>query len=232
MNVVLIMHRDNGERRSFSLTRDLTIIGRREDADFRIPLSDVSRKHSRLIKDGNQLIIEDLGSANGTWHNGVRVHDAELQPGDHLQIGPVQFIVQIDGVPDEAELNNAPGVTNGAATDGFSDPLSLPDSNAAYIDTPQVEPMADVRTDPTEMLTEGAAVSFEAPSHHRPPSPAHGHSADTTTHINSDLFLDPDQPSDPNASDIIFEDINADSNAEAAEDVLIDFNAPEQSKTA
>src|SRR5690606_14974980 len=61
MNVVLVMFRENGERRSFSLTRDVTVIGRREDADFRIPLSDVSRKHSRLIKDGDTLLIEDLG---------------------------------------------------------------------------------------------------------------------------------------------------------------------------
>ncbi len=105
MNVVLVMFRENGERRSFSLTRDITVVGRREDADFRIPLTDVSRKHCRLIKDGNQLVIEDLGSANGTFHNGQRVQgDAEISAGDTLQIGPVQFVVQIDGVPSEEDL--------------------------------------------------------------------------------------------------------------------------------
>lgn len=107
MNVVLVMFRENGERRSFSLTRDVTVVGRREDADFRIPLSDVSRKHCRLIKDGNQLIVEDLGSANGTFHNGQRITEAEVAPGDTLQFGSIRFIVQIDGVPSEEELLEA-----------------------------------------------------------------------------------------------------------------------------
>jgi len=116
MNVVLVMFRENGERRSFSLTRDVTVIGRREDADFRIPLSDVSRKHCRLIKDGNQLIIEDLGSANGTFHNGQRVSDAEITPGDTVQIGPIHFVVQIDGVPTEEELLGVHGNNESGAT--------------------------------------------------------------------------------------------------------------------
>ena len=104
MNVVLVMFRENGERRSFSLSRDVTLIGRREDADFRIPLTDVSRKHCRLIKDGNILLMEDLGSSNGTYHNGRRVQEAEISPGDTLRIGPVQFVVQIDGMPSDGEL--------------------------------------------------------------------------------------------------------------------------------
>lgn len=107
MNVVLVMFRENGERRSFSLTRDVTVVGRREDADFRIPLSDVSRKHCRLIKDGNVLLLEDLGSANGTYHNGQRVQEAEIQPGDSIQVGPISFVVQINGVPSEEELMGA-----------------------------------------------------------------------------------------------------------------------------
>jgi predicted component of type VI protein secretion system len=86
-------------------------VGRREDADFRIPLTDVSRKHCRLVKDGNVLLVEDLGSANGTYHNGQRVNEAELSPGDTLQIGPIQFVVQIDGVPSEEELMGHAGTS-------------------------------------------------------------------------------------------------------------------------
>jgi len=112
MNVVLVMFRENGERRSFSLSRDVTVVGRREDADFRIPLSDVSRKHTRLIKDGDTLLVEDLGSSNGTYHNGVRVQEAEVHPGDTLQIGPIQFVVQINGVPTEDELLGNTGATS------------------------------------------------------------------------------------------------------------------------
>jgi pSer/pThr/pTyr-binding forkhead associated (FHA) protein len=132
MNVVLVMFRENGERRSFSLSRDVTVVGRREDADFRIPLTDVSRKHCRLIKDGNMLLVEDLGSANGTYHNGQRVDESELSPGDTLQVGPVQFVIQIDGVPSEEELMGHSGTsglsqaTHVAATTGMQGLAATP----------------------------------------------------------------------------------------------------------
>ena len=107
MQVVLVMIRSGGDKRSFSIARDVTVIGRREDSDFRIPLGEISRKHCRLIKDGTALRIEDLGSSNGTNVNGVRIQEAELSPGDTVQIGPVTFVVQIDGVPSEDELHAA-----------------------------------------------------------------------------------------------------------------------------
>lgn len=105
MQVVLVMFRGGGDQRSFSITRDVTVIGRREDCDFRIPLSEISRKHCRLIKDGESLRVEDLGSSNGTHVNGTRVQEAELSPGDTLKVGSVVFIVQIDGVPADDQLN-------------------------------------------------------------------------------------------------------------------------------
>lgn len=104
MQVVLVMFRGEAERRSFSITRDVTVVGRREDCDFRIPLGEISRKHCRLIKDGAALKVEDLGSSNGTFHNGERVQSAELAPGDTLQVGSTVFVVQIDGSPTDEEL--------------------------------------------------------------------------------------------------------------------------------
>src|SRR5262245_42368052 len=75
MQAVLVMFRSDGERRSFSIARDMTVIGRREDCDLRIPLGDVSRKHCRLVRDGDMLKVEDLGSSNGTYLNGRRVQE-------------------------------------------------------------------------------------------------------------------------------------------------------------
>jgi pSer/pThr/pTyr-binding forkhead associated (FHA) protein len=113
MQVVLVMFRGEGGRRSFSLARDVSIIGRREDCDFRIPLSEISRRHCRLIRDGDALRIEDMGSSNGTFVNGTRVQEAVLQPGDTLHIGSITFVVQVDGVPAEEEMRPMP---MGAAT--------------------------------------------------------------------------------------------------------------------
>ncbi len=112
MQVVLVMFLPDGQRRSFSVVRDMTVIGRRVDCDLRIPLGDVSRKHCRLIKDGDAFRVEDLGSSNGTFRNGQRVQQSELLAGDTLQVGPVVFVLQVDGVPGDDELRP---VTSGDA---------------------------------------------------------------------------------------------------------------------
>jgi hypothetical protein len=104
MQVVLVMFRNDGERRSFSVVRNMTVIGRREDCDLRIPVSDVSRKHCRLVRTDDGIRIEDLGSSNGTFVNGERIQECDLNAGDVLGIGPVQFIVQIEGVPHDDDL--------------------------------------------------------------------------------------------------------------------------------
>ena len=106
MQVVLVMFRAGGERRSFSVVRDVTVLGRREDCDLRIPLGDVSRKHCRIIRSSDTVRLEDLGSSNGTLCNGQRITSVELRPGDTIVLGPVTFVVQIDGVP--ADENLAP----------------------------------------------------------------------------------------------------------------------------
>ncbi len=108
MQVVLAMFKGDGERRSFSVVREMTVIGRREDCDLRIPVGDVSRKHCRLVIEADTIRVEDLGSSNGTYVNGHRVQEAVLGPGDRIQVGPVQFIIQIDGEPPEDQMTLPP----------------------------------------------------------------------------------------------------------------------------
>ena len=116
MGVVMVMFRADGQRRSFSITRDMTVIGRREDCDLRIPLSDVSRKHCRLVINGDTIKVEDLGSSNGTYINGERVQQADLSAGDTLQIGPVIFVAQVDGFPADEDLQPVTIQSSGAKT--------------------------------------------------------------------------------------------------------------------
>ena len=104
MEVVLVMFKADGEKRNFPLVRNVTVIGRREDCDLRIPLTEISRKHCRIVKDGENVRVEDLGSSNGTYHNGIRVQESIVKGGDSLQIGPVLFTMQIDGFPLEDDI--------------------------------------------------------------------------------------------------------------------------------
>jgi pSer/pThr/pTyr-binding forkhead associated (FHA) protein len=112
MQVVLVTFKADGERRSFSLPKDITVIGRREDCDIRIPLGEVSRKHCRLIIEVETLRVEDMGSSNGTFLNGARVQEAVVQPGDALQVGSVVFVVQMDGVPADGEIQPVSAAEN------------------------------------------------------------------------------------------------------------------------
>ena len=99
MDVNLIMFRKKGMSKSFALPSSVTVIGRRQDCDLCIPLMVVSRRHCELNIDQDRLMLRDLGSRNGTLLNGRPVDEAQLNPGDKIQVGPVSFGIQVDGVP-------------------------------------------------------------------------------------------------------------------------------------
>jgi pSer/pThr/pTyr-binding forkhead associated (FHA) protein len=101
MNLLLYMFKSSGEPKAFHIERGKTVIGRRDDCDLRIPLSQISRRHAILTVDEKQALLKDLGSVNGTYVNNKRISEQTLQAGDHIVIGPVVFTVQIDGQPSE-----------------------------------------------------------------------------------------------------------------------------------
>jgi pSer/pThr/pTyr-binding forkhead associated (FHA) protein len=101
MKVNLILLKVGGNNKAFSLPSSVTIVGRRQDCDMCVPLMVVSRRHCALNMDGGELSIRDLGSSNGTFVNGQRIDEMDLSAGDKVAIGPLNFIVQIDGDPAE-----------------------------------------------------------------------------------------------------------------------------------
>ncbi len=99
MTVTLVTFGNKGVRKDFPVASGGMLIGRRTDADLRIPLREVSREHCRLSLNGKKVILKDLDSSNGTFVNEQRVVQATLKPGDRIKIGSVVFTVQIDGQP-------------------------------------------------------------------------------------------------------------------------------------
>ena len=70
------------------------IVGRAPGADIVIPTSYVSGRHARFSRLGENLLIEDLGSTNGTIVNGTAITAAEqLEDGDIISIGEVTIRV-------------------------------------------------------------------------------------------------------------------------------------------
>jgi len=108
MDVVLVMFKDD-ERREFPLSSKRTILGRRPDCDLRIPTRDVSRRHCEIGpgEKRSELVVRDLGSSNGTYVNDKRIAETTLKPGDRLTVGPVTFVVRINGEPDKIKPQDA-----------------------------------------------------------------------------------------------------------------------------
>lgn len=108
MAVNLVFYSKSGHRKDISLDDGVTIVGRRPDCDIRIPLLYVSRKHCRFIRKEDQTVVQDLGSANGTFLNSERIMEAVVGPGDKVGVGSVTFTVQIDGEPADIGQSAAP----------------------------------------------------------------------------------------------------------------------------
>jgi len=64
----------------------VTTIGRSLDSDIKIDNAGVSAHHAKIIHDGNEFIIEDSASRNGTFVNGMRVSRKTLSDGDEVVI--------------------------------------------------------------------------------------------------------------------------------------------------
>src|SRR3954468_1039031 len=78
---------------TFPLGRLRITIGRSARSDLCIPDPFASRVHAEVRREGDQYILQDLGSANGTLYNGVNVEGAvELAPGGRIQIGETEII--------------------------------------------------------------------------------------------------------------------------------------------
>jgi adenylate cyclase len=70
------------------LLHDSDVIGRSMQATVRLSDPEVSRKHSRMERDGHDYLLIDLGSSNGTFVNGQRIAEpTRLREGDEVQIG-------------------------------------------------------------------------------------------------------------------------------------------------
>jgi pSer/pThr/pTyr-binding forkhead associated (FHA) protein len=88
------------------ITKDLVVVGRKEDCDVRLEHKSVSKMHCVLVKTDGLLLLRDLGSTNGTRVNGTRVRRAALLPNDQISIAHYKFRVFLG--PDSPAPQAAP----------------------------------------------------------------------------------------------------------------------------
>lgn len=93
------------------ITRDVTIVGRREYCDLQIDHPSLSKRHCVLVRTDGLLMLRDLATTNGTKVNGQRVMWAALLPNDRVTIGGYKLRVYLgpDNAPSPSEQATRPG---------------------------------------------------------------------------------------------------------------------------
>lgn len=85
---------------SFPILGNQVIIGREEGVDIVLQDPEASRRHARISWQGGRYVLEDLGSTNGTFVNGVQITTPQiLRPGDSIGIGQTAMVFQSLGGP-------------------------------------------------------------------------------------------------------------------------------------
>jgi pSer/pThr/pTyr-binding forkhead associated (FHA) protein len=97
-------------------------IGRAPSNNLVVDEGAVSKVHARIERTKNQLVLEDLGSANGTFVNGARLNEAFLKDGDAVSLGGVEtykVVIEMGEVTSVSGRHSAvvasPGATGAAA---------------------------------------------------------------------------------------------------------------------
>jgi pSer/pThr/pTyr-binding forkhead associated (FHA) protein len=85
--------------RTHELKVDKTTIGRVEDNAFQIPEPSVSSHHCEVLLRGNDIIVKDLNSTNGTYINGEKVNEGPIKPGQILRLGQIEMRLETDMPP-------------------------------------------------------------------------------------------------------------------------------------
>jgi pSer/pThr/pTyr-binding forkhead associated (FHA) protein len=82
--------------RTQELKAEKTTIGRVEDNTFQIAEPSVSSHHCEVVLKGNEVLVRDLNSTNGTFINGEKITESIIKPGQILRLGQIEMRLETD----------------------------------------------------------------------------------------------------------------------------------------
>ena len=105
-NFRLVLRAGPTPGKAFPLDKDEMFIGREANNDITINDPEVSRRHARLYLQGGNMILEDLGSTNGTSVNGQRLTGPYvLRAGEIITLGEkITLLYETTGNDDNATM--------------------------------------------------------------------------------------------------------------------------------
>ncbi len=99
----LILSKGTPSAREHELIKAETVIGRDSTVDITFASPGVSRRHARVLREGDTYVVEDLGSSNGTFVNGTRLTGRQiLKSGDEIRLGQAVTITYEAPLPANA----------------------------------------------------------------------------------------------------------------------------------
>ena len=148
---------------------DVAVIGRLPTVQVALSDMNTSREHTRVLHQGNDWFLVDLGSRNGTLVNGKNIKRHKLAQGDRVGVGKTVMRFEADG-------GKAPPAEVPEATSTPTEPLPLTHVHARAAPPPKVEaappPKVEAKPAPVKKMpsapVEEASV---APVEKAPPVP-------------------------------------------------------------
>ena len=90
--------------RTYELKVEKTTIGRLEDNSFQIAEPSISSHHCEVLLRGNDFVVKDLNSTNGTFVSGERVTETTLKPGQILRLGQIEMRLETGAPPASGKI--------------------------------------------------------------------------------------------------------------------------------
>ena len=94
MTFMLTLADISGDTWSEDILEQRKILGRSETAEIRLDHASVSRQHCCFWFENDKCWIQDCGSTNGTYVNGIKVAKEKISPGDTIVVGRFELVVE------------------------------------------------------------------------------------------------------------------------------------------
>jgi pSer/pThr/pTyr-binding forkhead associated (FHA) protein len=95
----LVVLGEGQNSRFHELKTERTTVGRLDDNAFQLPEQSVSSHHCEIILRGNEIVVKDLNSTNGTYINGEQITEKVLRPGQVLRLGKIEMRLENGEAP-------------------------------------------------------------------------------------------------------------------------------------
>ncbi|RJP31218.1 MAG: FHA domain-containing protein [Actinobacteria bacterium] len=91
-SALLVIRKGPDAGMSFTINRDVIVVGRHPESDIFLDDITVSRRHAEIRREGFTFNLLDTGSLNGTYLNRERIEASPLENGDEVQIGKFRLL--------------------------------------------------------------------------------------------------------------------------------------------